>query len=145
LPDVDEAQGALLFGLTISSLESLRLMTNPELPDIRLDVTQLHREEAFTDRRIGVLRRLVPVTVDGADDPSRPTIYEGQASLMTQGGQLPLHFGIEADSLEAALAAFPAAANKALQEMVEEMERMRRDQASSIVVPGQGGGGRIQL
>ena len=88
----------------------------------------------------------MPVTVDGADDPSRPTIYEGQASLMTQGGQLPLHFGIEADSLVAALAAFPAAANKALQEMVEEMERMRRDQASSIVVPGQGGGGgRIQL
>ncbi|WP_029888524.1 hypothetical protein [Polycyclovorans algicola] len=118
---------------------------NPELPDIRLDVTQMHREESFTDRRTGVLRRLVPVTLDGTDDPSRPTIYEGQASLMTQGGALPLHFGIEADSLEAAVEAFPAAAQKALQEMVQEMERMRREQASSIVVPGQGGGGRIQL
>lgn len=130
-------------------------MATPELPDIRLDATQLHREESFTDRRAGVLRRLVPVTRDGSDDPSRPTIYEGQATLMTQGGALPLNFAIEADSIEAALEAFPAAANKALQEMVEEMERMRREQASSIVVPGrggpvgpmggQGGGGRIQL
>jgi hypothetical protein len=118
---------------------------NSDLPDIRLDVTQLHREEAFTDRRTGVLRRLVPVTVEGIDDPSRPTIYEGQASLMTPNGALPLHFGIDADSLEAAVEAFPAAANKALQEMVDEMERMRRDQANSIVIPGQGGGGRIQL
>ncbi len=118
---------------------------NPELPDIRLDAAQLHREETFTDRRAGVLRRLIPVTGTGADDPSRPAIYEGQATLMTQGGALPLNFGIEADSIESALAAFPAAAQKALLEMVEEMERMRRDQASSIVVPGQGGGGRIQL
>lgn len=123
---------------------------NPELPDIRLDAAQLHREETFTDRRAGVLRRLIPVTGTGADDPSRPTIYEGQATLMTQGGALPLNFAIEADSVEAALAAFPSAAQKALREMVEEMERMRREQASSIVVPGAGGGmpgggGRIQF
>ena len=42
------------------------------LPDIKLDANELYREEVFTDRRAGTLRRLVPVTITGADDPARP-------------------------------------------------------------------------
>ena len=37
-----------------------------QLPEIKLDPTQLYREEIFTDRKAGTLRRLVPVTADGS-------------------------------------------------------------------------------
>lgn len=132
-------------------------MASPSgLPDIRLDPAQLYREEQYTDRRVGSLRRLVPVTANGADDPTRPVEYEGQATLMTQAGALPLHFAVEAENLAQALERFPAAAQAALKEMMEEMERLRREQASSLVVPGRGapmpgprgapgGGGLIQF
>lgn len=123
-----------------------------DLPEIRLDSSQLYREDTFTDRRVGTLRRLIPVTAEGADDPSRETLFEGQATLMTQAGALPLTFGIEAKSVQEALARFPEAAKAALAEMMEEMERLRREQVSSLVIPGRGGpmpgpggGGRILL
>lgn len=110
-----------------------------DLPDIVLDGDNLYREEQLSDLKTGAIRRLIPVSSDGSDDDSRATRYLGQASLMTQAGALPLNFELEADSLQGAIDAFPAAAKQALQDAIEEMERMRREQASSIMVPGQGG------
>ncbi|MBR9814455.1 hypothetical protein GYB61_11440 [bacterium] len=110
-----------------------------DLPDIVLDGDNLYREEQVSDLKTGAIRRLIPVGRDGSDDSDRATRYLGQASLMTQAGALPLNFELEADSLQAAIDAFPAAAKQALQEAIEEMERMRREQASNIMVPGQGG------
>lgn len=113
-----------------------------QLPEIKLDGEQLYREENFTDRRVGTLRRLTPVTSDGSDDPSRSVVFEGQASLMTPGGALPLHFEIEATTVTEALEKYPEVAQQALVETLEEMQRMRREQAGSgIIAPGQGGGG----
>lgn len=112
-----------------------------DLPDIILDGDNLYREEQLSDLKTGAIRRLIPVTRSGDDDASRATRYLGQASLMTQAGALPLNFELDADSLDAAIDAFPAAAKQALQDTIEEMERMRREQASSIMVPGQGGQG----
>jgi hypothetical protein len=130
----------------------LRMAQDPQMPDIRLDSKALYREESFTDRRVGTLRRLVPVDAQGRDDSSRPVIYEGQASLMTPGGSLPLHFQIDADSMEDALSKFPDVAQLALEQTVEELRRMQREAQSSILVPGSGGGsggmpggGRIKL
>ena len=111
------------------------------LPDIRLDPDALYREETFTDLRTGSLRRMVPVTREGRDDPSRPAVYEGHASLMTQRGPLPLQFHIEASSLEEALAKFPEAARQALTETLEHIRQLQREAQSSIVVPGAGGMG----
>lgn len=112
---------------------------DPQLPDIRLDPNGLYREEAFTDLRAGSIRRMVPVTRDGKDDPSRPSLWEGHASLMTQRGPLPLQFPIDASSLEDALGKFPELAKQALAETLEELRRLQREQASQIVVPGAGG------
>src|SRR5690349_9110108 len=114
---------------------------DPSLPDIRLDPNGMYREETFTDLRSGSLRRMVPVTRDGKDDPSRPVLYEGHASLMTQRGPLPLQFHLEASSLDDALARFPEAAKQALTETLEELRRLQREAQSSIVVPGAGGMG----
>lgn len=112
-----------------------------ELPEINMDRDNLYREESFTDRRTGILRRMTPVQVDGSDDPRRPTLFLGQTQLMTQMGALPISFEIEATSLEEALDKFPEAAKQGIQDTMEELQEMRREAASSIVVPGQGGGG----
>ena len=48
------------------------------LPEIKLDASDMYREEVFTDRRAGTLRRMTPVTAGGADDPTRHVLYAGQ-------------------------------------------------------------------
>lgn len=119
---------------------------DPSELEIQLDAADLYREETFTDRRVGTLRRLTPVDRHGDDDPARPTLYVGQAQLWTQMGPLPISFEVEADSLEAALAAYPEAARGAIEQTLEEAREMRRQQASQIVVPDMaGGGGKIQI
>ena len=54
-----------------------------------MDSSQIYREETFTDRRVGTIRRLTPVTADGAADAARPVVYVGQAQIMTPMGALP--------------------------------------------------------
>lgn len=121
------------------------------LPEIKIDATSLYREEVFTDRRAGTLRRLLPVAADGSLDPTRPVLWLGQTQLMTPGGVLPLGFEIEAADLGEAVEKFPAAVKQALEEAIEEAQQMRREAASRIVVPetgaalGQALGGKIKL
>lgn len=108
---------------------------------VSLDRDNLYREETITDQSIGSIRCLYPVKVDGSEDPSRSVRYVGSTQAMTPMGAMPLTFELEADSLEAALDQFPQGAQQALEEMEQELREMQREQASSLVTPGQGGGG----
>jgi len=112
-----------------------------DLPDVRLDPAAMYREEIFTDRRAGTIRRLTPVTLDGATDTSRPMLFSGQTQLLTPAGVLPLVFEIEAATLEEALQKFPEGVKVALEQAIDEAREMRREQASRIVVPEVGAGG----
>ena len=111
-----------------------------QMPDMSLETAALVQEETFTDGKVGAIRRMTPVHTDGTRDESRPVTYNGQTQVMTQGGALPLSFEIEADSLEQAVERFAETANQALEDMVRRIEEMQREQATSIVTPGQGGG-----
>lgn len=129
------------------------------LPDITFDAANLYREELYTDRTAGTIRRMVPVLANGEPDASRPVLFSGQTQLLTPGGVLPLGFEMEAASLEQAIAQFPDAVRQALENAIEEAREMRREAQSRIVVPGAdggmggmgglggmgGGGGRIKL
>ena len=112
-----------------------------QLPEIKLDISQLYREEIFTDRKAGTLRRLVPVKSDGTEDSSRPVLYSGQTQLLTPAGVLPLAFELEAASLEEACNKFPDAVKVAIEQAIEEAREMRREAASRIVVPDVGAAG----
>ena len=116
-----------------------------DLPEVHLDPAGLYREEIYTDRRAGTIRRLTPVNVDGATDPKRPVLFSGQTQLLTPAGVLPLVFEIEASTLAEALAKFPEGVNAALEQAIDEAREMRREAASRIVVPEVGGGGIGQL
>jgi hypothetical protein len=127
-----------------------------DLPDVRLDPAAMYREEIFTDRRAGTIRRLTPVTIDGATDSSRAVLFSGQTQLLTPAGVLPLVFEIEAATLQEALQKFPEGVKVALEQAIDEAREMRREAASRIVVPevggagigpgpGAGGGGKIKF
>lgn len=122
----------------------------PGMPDIQVDRDALYREDMFTDRKAGTIRRLTPVNAEGAPDATRPVLYSGQTQLLTPGGVLPLSFDIEASSLADAVARFPAAVHAALEAAIEEAREYRREASSRIVVPEIGGGplpggGKIKL
>ena len=119
-----------------------------------MDAAALYREEIYTDRKVGTLRVLVPVTPSGAADASRPTIYQGEAQLMTNMGPLPISFDIEAKDLAEAVANYAEATKSGVERAMRELQEMRRQASSSIVIPqgaaglppgGIGGGGKIQL
>jgi hypothetical protein len=103
--------------------------------NLQLDGSQLYLEEVFTDRRIGMIRRFTPTKTDGSPDPSRPVLFAGQTQLLTAGGVLPLTFEIEAGTLEEALERFGATAKVALDEAVHELQELRRQAASQLVIP----------
>jgi hypothetical protein len=120
-------------------------------PEPEMDSKALYREETFTDRKMGTIRRLVPVKDDGATDTSRPTIYVGEAQILTPMGTLPLNFEIPAQSLQEAVRKFGPATKQAMREIQE----IRRQASSSIVIPqgragplgpgGLPGGGKLKL
>lgn len=105
-------------------------------PEISMDSNALAREEVYTDSRVGTIRKMTPVTIDGEVDSSRPVQFIGSTQVMTPGGALPLSFEIEADTLEGAVAGFGDGAKLAVERTMEELKEMQRQQASSIVVPG---------
>jgi hypothetical protein len=111
-----------------------------DLPEVELDPKNLYREDVFTDRRAGSIRRLTPVTADGSTDAARPVLFSGQTQLLTPAGILPLGFEIEARTLEEALKKFPDGVKVALEQAIDEARELRREAASRIVVPEVGGG-----
>ncbi|HKQ25198.1 MAG TPA: hypothetical protein VJT81_12220 [Burkholderiales bacterium] len=126
-------------------------MAADNLPELKMDPANLYREEVFTDRKVGTIRVMTPVKNDGATDAGRKIIYVGETQLMTPVGAIPLAFEIEADSLGNAAAKFAEVAQVAVERAVRELQEMRRQASSSIVIPegippGLGGpGGKIKL
>jgi len=111
----------------------------------QFDGADLYKEEVFTDRKVGTIRVMLPVTADGEPDTSRGVIYTGQAQVMTAAGPMPLTFEIPGDTLGEACDNFGECAQQSIEETAAKLEEMRREQASSIYVPGQEDGGKIQL
>lgn len=108
--------------------------------ELKMEASMLYREEVFTDRRIGTIRRLIPVSDEGLEDKSRKVLFVGEAQMLTPAGALPISFEIDATSLKEAIDGFGACAKEAIERTVKEIQEMRRQAASSIVVPGAAGG-----
>ena len=59
---------------------------------------------------------------------------------MTPMGAVPISFELEASTLDAAIAKFGDAAEQAVQQTVRELQEMRREQASGLVIPDSAAG-----
>ena len=119
----------------------------------KMDPAAIYREELYTDRKVGTIRSLIPVKADGSNDASREVVYVGEAQLLTSMGAVPITFEIDAASLDEAVKKFSDHAKEAVERTVKDIQELRRQAASSIVVPQGGmggiggvpGGGKIQM
>lgn len=133
------------------------MATRPEerMTEPVMDASDLWQEEVFTDRKIGTIRKLTPVKGDGARDPKREIQWVGETQVMSQIGTLPITFALEAKTLGEAAEQFGGEAKKAIERTMRELQDLRRQAASSIVIPQGGlppvgpgglpGGGKIQM
>lgn len=119
------------------------MTTKPEAkaPEPKMDPASLYREEIYTDRKMGTIRVMTPVKTDGSADAARKTVYLGEAQLLTQMGALPLNFEIEANSLQDAIGKYGPAVKLAFERAMQEIQEMRRQASSSLVLPDRAGGG----
>lgn len=131
------------------------MATKPEQQstELKVDAKALYMEEIFTDRRIGTIRRLTPVNEEGQRDTARAVLYMGETQVLTPAGALPIGFEIGAGSLGEAAEKFGPLAKEAIERTVKELQELRRQAASQIVIPqgglpptgGMGPGGKIQM
>jgi hypothetical protein len=118
-------------------------MAEQEQIDFKVDTGNLYREDAITDLKVASIRRMLPVTADGQDDPSRSPIFFGHTQIMTPQGPLPLQAKLMANNLTEAIAAFPEAMEQEMNQMVQQIRKMQAEEQqkkqrddSRIIVPG---------
>lgn len=115
--------------------------------DFKIDRSNLYREEAFTDLKVGSIKRLTPVRSDGSEDKTRKVLFVGQTSILTPQGPLPIQNVIPAKELQQAIKKFPEAMKAAMDRLVEEAKKYQEAQPeqtdsriqkpdSRIIVPG---------
>src|SRR2546425_11667644 len=91
-------------------------------PEPTMDPTNLYREEIITDRRVGTIRVLTPITTSGAADPKRKVLYVGETQVLTAGGMLPIAFEPDASSLSEGIQKFSAGGKRAVGETIPEIQ-----------------------
>jgi len=111
--------------------------------NFNFDKNNLYREESFTDLKIGTLRRMTPVNLNGSEDKSRNTIFVGQTSLMSPNGPVPLQARIQAKEIQQAIKRFPEAMKVAMDQLIEEAKKLQeeakpksQEPESRIIIPG---------
>ena len=115
------------------------------LDNIEIDGSNLWKEESYTDLKVGTIRKMTPIKLDGSEDENRKATYSATTNIMTPGGALPISGEIEATTLEEAVAKFPDAINAAVKQLQEDMIKMQQEQASKIVTPDELRGGKNDI
>ena len=108
--------------------------------DFAVDTRNLYREATWTDLKVASIREMIPVKSDGTDDPARERVFIGSTQVMTPHGPIPLQAVLEVGTLKEALAAFPQAMRRAMENMLQELQKLQsqkqQDQGSRIILPG---------
>ncbi|NIO41940.1 MAG: hypothetical protein GTO41_18275 [Burkholderiales bacterium] len=124
------------------------------LEELKMDADNLFREEIITDRKVGTIRIMHPIRPDGTADESRQRLYVGETQIVTPMGALPLAFQLDCETLSDAIEKFSEGGQAAVERAMKELQQLRREAASSIVIPegmpsglagGGTGGGKIKL
>lgn len=114
-----------------------------EPTELKIDRSNLFKEETYTDLKVGMIKRMTPVKADGSVDKTRKSVFVGQTSLMTPNGPLPIQAIIQAKELQQAIKKFPEAMQVSMERLAEEAKKYQEQQKgqiekpdSRIIVPG---------
>ena len=98
-----------------------------------IDAGALYESTNFTDLSVGQLTRMMPVTADGAPDPSRPERFFSSIKLRGPDGDVEIKFEIlKASNLRDAVLHWPTAAKAAYETFVNGV---RRPAPPKLVLP----------
>lgn len=117
-------------------------MAEQEKIEFTVDQTNLYREDGVTDLKVASIRRMMPITAEGEDDPSRSPLFFGHTQIITPQGPLPLQARLMANNLTEAIDAFPGAMEQEMSKMVQQIQKMQQEEKkkqendSRIIVPG---------
>ena len=111
--------------------------------ELKIDRSNLFKEETYTDLKVGIIKRMTPVKTDGSVDKTRKSVFVGQTSLMTPNGPLPIQAVIQAKELQQAIKKFPEAMQASMERLAEEAKKYQEQEKakiekpdSRIIVPG---------
>lgn len=104
---------------------------------MEMDPNHLYREEIITDFKVGRIRQLVPIRVDGGPDKNRKTVFIGETQVRIHTNDIiPVQCDIPAKTLLEAIEKFPEAVHQQMEKMVKEAQELKRQSESRIIVPG---------
>ncbi len=106
-----------------------------KIEDLRVDTNNLYRDDTFTDLKVGTIRRLTPVDVDGNLDPGRKVLFIAQTQIMSNMGPLPVQNEIDAQTMAEAIRKYPEAIKAAVDQLMEDARELQRQEMSRIVAP----------
>ena len=104
--------------------------------NLNINRSNLYREEVITDLEAGSIRKLVPISPDGAQDTSRSPVFMGSTTLMTPEGPLPIQARLMGNDLTEAMDDYPRSMKIAVMRFVEAARKMQQENDSRIIVPG---------
>jgi hypothetical protein len=116
-------------------------MTTESNEPIAMNQDELYREDVYTDRKVGAIKQLTPVTASGERDAARAIIFVGETQIMLGNTPLPINFEIEATTIGEAAQQFASLAQQEAEATVKRLQEMQREMQNKIVVPGQEGAG----
>src|SRR3989442_5490699 len=114
-------------------------------PEPKMDATNLYREEIITDRRVGTIRLLTPISPSGAVDSKRKVLYVGETQVLTAGGMLPISLRLAPSSLRQGHVKFSPGVERAVGWMHHDIQQRPRALASSIVIADRQSARRLLL
>ena len=130
-------------------------MADERNQDPQMDAAALYQEEMFTDRKVGAIRRLTPVTATARRRRAAGAVPRPGGDHDEHGAGARSTSKSRRDRSTDAVAGFAPAAHAAIERTVQQIQEMRRQAASQLVVPQGGmpnlgpgpgrGGGKIQL
>lgn len=103
-----------------------------------IDPNTLYQEVTFTDLKVGRIRKLTPVRIDGEVDKNRRPLFIGETQIGVKGQIIPIQCDIDARGLAEAVEKYPKAIEKAFEQIVKEAEaakKAQKDNESRIIVP----------
>jgi hypothetical protein len=91
--------------------------------DLKLNGSNLYREESFTDLKVGAIRKLTPVTNDGSLDESRDPIFMAHTQLMSPDGPFQVSCLIKTKTLPEAIEKFPEKMRLEVKKVVDAAQK----------------------
>jgi len=102
-----------------------------------MDPNNLYKEELFTDFKVGRIRQLTPVRIDGGPDKNRKIVFIGETQVRISSSDIvPVQCDIDARTLMEAVEKFPEAVHQQMERMVKEAQELKRQNESRIIQPG---------